>query len=150
MTDEINMHSLILMHYSISLPNGSMIESSFDEDPIEITMGHGDLTEGMELAIFGLKEGDTQTLTLTPEQGFGFREEDNVSEMPITDFPENLPPETGLAFSFETEDGEEIPGTVLCIKGDEVEVDFNHPLAGQELIFTVEILGINNAHTDTP
>ncbi len=52
MTDEINMHSLVLMNYSISLPNGSVIESSFeDNDPIEITMGHGDLTEGMELAI---------------------------------------------------------------------------------------------------
>ncbi len=150
MTDEINMHSLILMHYSISLPNGSMIESSFDDEPIEITMGHGDLTEGMELAIYGLKEGDTQTLTLTPEQGFGFREEDNISDMPISDFPEDMPPEPGLAFSFETPDGEEIPGTVLSVKGDEVEVDFNHPLAGQELVFTVEILGINNAHAELP
>ncbi|HHO59874.1 MAG TPA: peptidylprolyl isomerase [Thiotrichales bacterium] len=145
------MHSLVLMNYSISLPNGSVIESSFeDNDPIEITMGHGDLTEGMELAIYGLKEGDKQTLMLTPEQGFGLRDEDNISEMPTSDFPDDLPPEPGLAFSFETPEGEEIPGTVLSVKDDKVEVDFNHPLAGQELIFTVEILGINNAHADLP
>lgn len=151
MTDEINMHSLVLMNYSISLPNGSVIESSFDDnDPIEITMGHGDLTEGMELAIYGLKEGDKQTLMLTPEQGFGLRDEENISEMPTSDFPDDLPPEAGLAFSFETPEGEEIPGTVLSVKDDKVEVDFNHPLAGQELIFTVEILGINNAHADLP
>jgi len=148
MTDTINMHSLVLLHYSISLSEGSLIETSFDNDPIEITMGHGDLTEGMELAIYGLKEGDKQTLTLTPEQCYGFRDEDNISEMPVTDFPDDLPPEPGLTFSFETHEGTEIPGTVLNVKEDNVEVDFNHPLAGQELVFSVEILGINNAHAE--
>ncbi len=145
MADKINMHSLVLMHYSITLPDGNVIESSFDAEPIEIIMGHDDLTEGMELAIFGLEEGDKQTLTLTPEQGFGFRDDDNINEMPISDFPEDLTPEPGLAFSFEPPEGDEIPGIVLSVKGDKVEVDFNHPLAGQELIFTVEILGVNNA-----
>ncbi len=150
MTDEINMHSLVLMHYRIGLPDGREIESSYDDEPVEITMGHGDLTEGMELAIYGLKEGDKQTLTLTPEQGFGLRVEDNVSEIPASDFPDDLPPEPGLAFSFETPDGDEIPGTVLTVRDDRVEVDFNHPLAGLELVFQVEILGINNAHADLP
>ncbi len=148
MADKINMHSLVLMHYSITLPDGNVIESSFDEDPIEITLGHDDLTEGMELALFGLEEGDKQTLTLTPEQGFGFRDEDNIHEMPISDFPEDLTPEPGLAFSFEMPEGEEIPGIVLSVKGDQVDVDFNHPLAGQELIFSVEILGVNNARAE--
>lgn len=150
MTDQINMHSLVLMHYSISLTDGQLIESSFEDEPVEIMMGHGDLTEGMELAIFGLKEGDKQTLTLTAEQGFGQRIEDNVSEVPLADFPQDMPPEPGLAFSFETPEGEEVPGTVLSVKDDKVEVDFNHPLAGLELVFTVEILGINNAHADLP
>ncbi len=75
MSDKINMNSLVLMHYSIALTNGSIIESSFDDQPVELNMGSGDVTEGMELAIFGLKEGDSQTLTLTPEQGFGTRDE---------------------------------------------------------------------------
>jgi len=150
MTDEINMHSLVLMHYSISLTDGQLIESSFDDEPVEVTMGHGDLTEGMELAIYGLKEGDSQTLTLTAEQGFGLRVEDNVSEIPVSDFPDDLPPEPGLAFSFETPAGEDIPGTVLRVTGEKVEVDFNHPLAGLELVFKVEILGVNNAHAELP
>ena len=94
MAEQINMQSLVLMHYSIELINGTQIESSFDEDPVEVRMGHGDLTEGMELAIFGLKEGDKQTLTLTPEQGFGVRDEENIHEMPLSDFPEELKPET--------------------------------------------------------
>ena len=78
MPDEINMHSLVLMHYSIALTNGSVIESSFEDEPVEITMGHADITEGMELAIFGLKEGDEQTITLTAEQGFGTRDEEGI------------------------------------------------------------------------
>ena len=83
MSDEINMHSQVLMHYSISLTNGSDIESSFDEDPVEITMGQGDITEGMELALYGLKEGDEQTRTLTPDQGFGIRDESNIHDMTL-------------------------------------------------------------------
>jgi len=111
-------------------------------------MGHGDVTDGMELALYGLKEGDKQTLTLTPEQGFGIRDEDNIHDMPLSDFPEDLPPKIGLSYSFESPDGDEIPGTVVSIKGDDAEIDFNHPLAGQEIVFTVNILGVNNAHAD--
>lgn len=148
MPDEINMHSLVLMHYSIALTDGTVIESSFDDEPVNITMGHGDLTEGMELAIYGLKEGDSQTLTLTPEQGFGVRDENNISEMPLSDFPENLPPEAGISYSFESPAGDEIPGTVISIKEDVAEIDFNHPLANQEIVFSIKILGVNNAHAD--
>ena len=148
MTDEINMHSLVLMHYSIALTNGIEIESSFNDEPVEINMGSGDVTEGMELALFGLKEGDKQTLTLTAEQGFGLRDEDNIHEMPLSDFPEDLLPEVGLSYSFESPEDGEIPGTVLSIKDDMVEIDFNHPLAGQEIVFTVDILGVNNAQAE--
>ena len=148
MSDEINMHSLVLMHYSIALTNGIEIESSFNDEPVEINMGNGDVTEGMELALFGLKEGDKQTLTLTAEQGFGVRDEDNIHDMPLSDFPEDMPPEVGLSYSFESPEDGEIPGTVLSIKDDMAEIDFNHPLAGQEIVFTVDILGINNAQAE--
>ena len=136
------------MHYSITLTNGSVIESSFDNNPIEVTMGNGDLTDGMELSLFGLEKGDSQTLTLTPEQGFGVRDEDNIHDMPVTDFPDDLPAEPGLSFSFETSDEREIPGTVVRLKDNIVEVDFNHPLAGHEIIFTVNILDINNTQPE--
>jgi len=148
MPDEINMHSLVLMHYNITLTNGSVIESSFEDEPVEITMGHADITEGMELAIFGLKEGDEQTITLTPEQGFGIRDEDNIHDMPLSDFPEDLPPEVGLSYSFESQENEEIPGTVVALKDDFATIDFNHPLANQEIVFTVNILGVNNARAE--
>ena len=143
------MHSQIVMHYSITLTNGSLIESSFDDDPVKITMGNDDITDGMELAIVGLKEGDSQTLTLTPEQGFGMRDEDNIHDMPLSGFPAALSPEPGLSYSFESPDGDEIPGTVVSVKTDTAEIDFNHPLAGHEIIFTVNIVGVNNTQTES-
>jgi FKBP-type peptidyl-prolyl cis-trans isomerase SlpA len=148
MKEKIDMHSLLLMHYSISLTNGTEIESSFNDEPVEVAMGSGVLTEGMELALYGLETGDRQTLTLTPEQGFGLRDEDNIHMMPLADFPDELKPETGLVFEFETPGGEDILGTVLSVKDGMAEVDFNHPLAGQALVFTVEVLDINNAHAN--
>jgi FKBP-type peptidyl-prolyl cis-trans isomerase SlpA len=148
MKEKIDMHSLLLMHYSISLTNGTEIESSFNDEPVEVAMGSGVLTEGMELALYGLETGDRQTLTLTPEQGFGLRDEDNIHMMPLADFPDELKPESGLVFEFETPGGEDILGTVLSVKDSMAEVDFNHPLAGQALVFTVEVLDINNAHAN--
>lgn len=147
MNEKIDMNSLLLMHYSIALTNGTEIESSFDDEPVEVGMGSGVLTEGMELALYGLETGDRQTLTLTPEQGFGLRDEDNIHMMPLSDFPDELKPESGLVFEFETPSGQDILGTVLAVKDGMAEVDFNHPLAGQPLVFTVEILDINNART---
>jgi FKBP-type peptidyl-prolyl cis-trans isomerase SlpA len=148
MADEINLHSHVLMHYSIALTDGTVIESSYDEDPIEISMGHEDVTGGMELALYGLKQGDEQVLTLTPEQGFGLRDEDNIHDMPLSDFPDELKPEVGLSYTFEATNGEEIPGTVTALSGDMATVDFNHPLAGQEIVFKVNILGVNNDHAE--
>ena len=148
MTDEINMHSLVLMHYSITLTNGSVIESSFENEPVEIKMGHGDITKGMELALFGLKEGDSQTLTLSVEQGFGVRDEENIHDIPLSDFPEDLPPEAGLSYSFESAEGEDIPGTVVSVDENTATIDFNHPLANQEIVFSVDILGVNNTHAE--
>lgn len=150
MAEQINQTSLVLLHYSLALTDGTIIESSFEEEPLEINMHNSFLPEGMQLALIGLKEGDEQTLTLTPEQCFGNRDETNIHDMPLSDFGEELTPEVGLTFNFGTPDDAELPGTIRSIKKDTVEVDFNHPLAGLSLIFTVKILDVNNAHAYVP
>jgi len=146
MAERITQTSLVLFHYSLSLTDGTIVESSFEEDPIEINMYDSSLPEGMMLALIGLKAGDKQTLTLTPEQCFGFRDEENIHDIPLSDFTADLKPEVGLTFNFGRSDDEDLPGTIRTIKDDTVEVDFNHPLAELSLIFTVEILDVNNAH----
>ena len=146
MSEQINQTSLALLHYSLSLTDNTVIESSFDDEPLEINMLDSSLPEGMMLALIGLKADDEQTLTLTPEQCFGVRDEDNIHDMPLSDFGNDLKPEVGLTFNFGTADDEDLPGTILSIKKNSVEVDFNHPLASLALIFSVKILDVNNAH----
>jgi len=68
--------------------------------------------------------------------------------MPLSDFPEDLQPEVGLSYSFESPQGDDIPGTVISLKKNAAEIDFNHPLASHEIVFTVQILGVNNAHAE--
>ena len=148
MADQINLNSLVLLHYSLAMTNGTVIESTFDDEPLQVSMGGGQLTDGMELAIIGLEEEDEQTLTLTSEQCFGERDEANIHDMKLSDFTEELQPETGLTFNFGTEEGLEVLGTIRTVKNDTVEVDFNHPLAGHSLIFRVQVLGVNNAHAE--
>ncbi|MCW8830905.1 MAG: FKBP-type peptidyl-prolyl cis-trans isomerase [Gammaproteobacteria bacterium] len=150
MPEQINQTSLVLLHYSITSTDGSIIETCFDDEPIELNMSDPSLPEGMMLALIGLKPGDEQTLTLTAEQCFGFRDEENIHDMPLTGFTGDLKPETGLTFNFGTPDGEDLLGTIRSIKPDSVEVDFNHPLAGLPLIFSVKIVDVNNSHAYLP
>ncbi len=150
MPEKITQTSLVLMHYSLTLTDGTLIESSFEGEPLEVNMLHSALPEAMQLALIGLKAGEAQTLTLTPEQGFGLRDEDNIHDMPLSDFSNELKPEIGLTFNFGTPEGTDLPGTIRAIKNDAVEVDFNHPLAGLALVFSVKILEVNNAHAFVP
>jgi FKBP-type peptidyl-prolyl cis-trans isomerase SlpA len=141
----IRPQSRVVMHFSLTLEDGTIAESTFDSDPLEFVMGDGTLIEGLELALYGLKPGDRQRLTMQPQDAFGFRDPENIHIMPRSEFAADMELEPGLIIGFTTPSGEEIPGAVLEVQDDEVKVDFNHPLAGHELIFDVEILEVQSS-----
>jgi len=132
----------VTLHLSIALEDGTEAVSTFDEDPVALTLGDGTLQPGLELALYGLKPGDTQTLKLLPEQAYGLRDPALIQHMPLSDFDAGFTPETGQIIAFALPDGEEAPGVILGIEHGQVEVDFNHPLAGHEISFRVEILAV--------
>ncbi len=137
--------SRVRMHYSITLEDGTVADSSFDEEPIELTMGDGTLVQGLELAILGLQAGDRQTLKIGPENAFGYPDPQAVTTMGRSEFPADMPLEPGHIIGFTTPGGDELPGAIKAVGDDEVTVDFNHPLAGHEITFTVEILDVGEA-----
>jgi FKBP-type peptidyl-prolyl cis-trans isomerase SlpA len=100
-------------------------------------MGDGTLQPGLELALYGLKAGDRQTLNLMPEQAYGLRDPALIQHMPLTDFDTGFTPEVGQIIAFRLANGDEAPGAILGIEDGQVEVDFNHPLAGHEITFEV-------------
>ncbi len=136
--------SKVTLHFSIRATDGTLMESSFGEAPETFVMGDGTLLPGFELALVSLKAGDRQTITLTPEQAYGSRDPDAVTVFPRSQFPEDLPLEPGITIGFTNAEGQMVPGTVLKLQQDAVEVDFNHPMAGQEVVLEVEILAVED------
>lgn len=139
---EIIVGSQVTLHFRMTLPDGTEALSTFGEDPLSFATGDGTFSGGFELSLYGLKAGDTQTLTLTPEQAFGFRDEALIHPMPRSDFDAEMALEEGQIIGFTTPTGDEAAGAIMAIEGDTVMVDFNHPLAGKDVVFHVQILEV--------
>ena len=132
----------VTMHFTLSLPDGTVADTTRESEPLTFTMGDGTLIEGLELMLYGLKPGDTQCLSIDPRDAFGFPDEDNVHELERSEFSPEFDIKEGVIMEFSTPSGETLPGTIKEVTDDKVKVDFNHPLAGLEIVFDVEILDI--------
>ena len=107
-------------------------------------MGDGTLNKGLEMGLYGMKAGEEDTMTMSPEQTFGFHDPDNIHDMPLTDFDPAMDLQEGIIIGFTTPAGDEVPGMIRSVGADKVAVDFNHPLAGHELTYKVRILDVVN------
>ncbi len=141
-TREIAPGSEVTLHLSLSTTSGLEALSTFGQEPETFVMGDGTLAEGLELALYGLRPGDTQTLTLTADQAFGQWDQSRIQQLPRSNFSPEQELEPGLVMGFSSPDGGELAGTILNVDENEVTVDFNHPLAGREVVFRVEVLEV--------
>jgi FKBP-type peptidyl-prolyl cis-trans isomerase SlpA len=132
----------VTLHFAVRLQDGEVIDSNFERDPATFVVGDGNLLPGFEKAIFGLTEGDKKTLTISPEQGFGQRNPNNMQEFPRSEFSSDIELREGLVLSFSDAQKTELPGVVSHFDENVVIVDFNHPLAGRDIVFDVAILKI--------
>lgn len=132
----------VVMHFTLAIEDGTVAESTVDAEPLHFVMGDGTLVEGLEHALYGLKPGDRQSLRIGPENAFGYPDQDYIITMPRSEFPADMALEPGLIVGFTTPVGQEVPGAVLEVTSESVQIDFNHPLAGHELSFDVEILEV--------
>ena len=148
-TAQILPGSAVVLHLSIALEDGTEAISTFGEEPVSVTIGDGTLQPGLELALYGLHAGDTQTINLLAEQAFGLRDTNLIQYMPMTEFEAAFTPEVGQIVAFSLPNGEEAPGMVIAVDEGRVEVDFNHPLAGHEITFKVEIISVEPAPEET-
>lgn len=140
--DQAGPDKRITLHFSLSLPDGEEIDSTFGKSPATYVYGDGSLLSGFEALVLGLRPGQSRNQVLSPEQAFGERNEDNVQTYPRYQFPADLSLETGLMLSFADSAGNEQAGVVLSADKQHVKMDFNHPLAGREIRFTVEIVAV--------
>ena len=148
MNHPVSPGSTVTLHLSLTLDDGTVAESTFDDAPLTVTMGDGALAAGLELGLYGLRPGDTQRLELSPQQAFGLRDPGKVHRLPRADFDAQLLLEPGSIIGFDTPGGEELSGTILDLDEDTVAVDFNHPLAGRVIVFDAEIIAVVLANMD--
>jgi FKBP-type peptidyl-prolyl cis-trans isomerase SlpA len=132
----------VTLHYSLALGDGTVVDSSEGGEPLQLVVGAGDLDETLEMALVGLRPGESQTVTLMPGQAFGVPDPQARQWMVRDSFPADMTLETGAVIGFSGPDDEEVAGTVIGLEDDRVLVDFNHPLAGREIRFSVEILSV--------
>ncbi len=142
MTEQrIGSQTQVTLHFAIRLENGDLVDSTEGKAPATFCVGDGNLLPGFEQALFGLKAGDKRSLPISPEQGFGQPNPQNVQVMPRSQFTD-MPLSEGLLIIFQDAAKGELPGVVKAFDESQVTVDFNHPLAGKMLTFEVEIIDV--------
>ncbi len=141
---QIERNSRVTLHYRLGLTDDSVLEDNFDDEPMTVELGRGEMAEGLELALLGLREGEEQTIDIGPDLAFGYVDETLFRAIPRAEFDPELELEPGLIIEFATEDGETLPGTIIEFDENEVRVDLNHPLAGQTVRYSVRIVSVDN------
>lgn len=142
--DKIQRNSIVTLFHQIGFTDGSLLEDTFDDEPLTFRLGTGELAHGLELSLLGLQEGDEQTLDIGPDLAFGFTDDSLVQHIKRDEFNPDYSLVPGLIIEFSTPSGETLPGTILEVGEDEVKVDFNHPLASHTVRYRVKILHIEN------
>lgn len=131
----------VSVHYTGKLDDGTVFDSSLDREPIEFTLGSQQVIKGFDEAVSGMQPGQQQTVTIPPEEAYGERRDELIFSVPKEQFPNDIRPEEGQ--QLQMTQGEEVAVVTVAEVGDEeVKLDANHPLAGKELIFELELVEI--------
>ncbi|ENC6731762.1 FKBP-type peptidyl-prolyl cis-trans isomerase [Vibrio navarrensis] len=139
----ITQQSAVTLHFTIKMKDGSIADSTHNMGkPAKFVMGDGSLSDNFEQCLLGLQAGENKSIELKAQDAFGLPNPDHIHHMDRARFVGDAAVEVGMIMAFAGPDGMEIPGIITEIAGDSVMVDFNHPLAGQDVTFEVEILSV--------
>ncbi|MBF2063132.1 MAG: peptidylprolyl isomerase [Calothrix sp. C42_A2020_038] len=132
----------VTVHYTGKLTDGTVFDSSNGGDPLEFTIGSGQLIPGFEEAVVGMNAGDSKTTHIPVEQAYGSYRPDMVIEVDREQMPAELEPEVGQQLQIQQPTGQVIPVVVTDVSESTITLDANHPLAGEDLVFDIELVGI--------
>ena len=132
----------VKVHYHGTLRTGETFDSSQGREPLEFTIGSGQVIKGFDEGVTGMTVGEKKTVEIPVEDAYGEKSQDLIIEFPKTQFPADMNPEIGQQLMMSNGSGQSFPVTIKEIKEDSVLLDANHPLAGQDLIFNLELVEI--------
>ena len=132
----------VKVHYHGRLTDGTTFDSSEGRQPLEFTVGSGMVIRGFDNGVMGMNIGDKKTIEIPVQDAYGPKDPQMVMDFPIDRFPEDMKPEVGMQLNMSNGSGQQFPVVITEIKGDTVILDANHPLAGEDLVFDLELVEI--------
>jgi FKBP-type peptidyl-prolyl cis-trans isomerase 2 len=132
----------VKVHYTGKLEDGTAFDSSKEGEPLELTIGAGNVIEGFEKGVIGMERGGSKTVTIPPEEAYRSVNEELVAKVKKETFPGNITPVIGEQLQLKQQDGNVVNVTITEIRGDTVTLDANHHLSGKTLIFDIELVEI--------
>lgn len=140
---QVKNNDTVKVHYIGKLSNGQVFDSSVERgEPIQFTIGQGQLIPGFEKGLIDMKVNEKKTINIPQEEAYGDTKSEMVQEVPKSQLPDDLEPKVGMGLVSQTPNGQEINLIVKDVKEDTIVVDGNHPLAGKDLIFELEVVEI--------
>lgn len=143
MATQVKQGDTVKVHYTGKLNDGTVFDSSAGGDPLEFTIGSGQLIPGFEAAVTGMSEGEKTTALIPSDQAYGPHHAEGVIEVPRDRIPAEIQPEVGQQLQMQSKDGQPVPVRVIAVSDASITVDANHPLAGKDLTFEIEVVSVN-------
>lgn len=133
----------VKVHYTGKLDDGTVFDSSVDREPLEFKLGEGQMIAGFEKAVTGMETGDSVTANIPSNEAYGDRKKEMMVEVPRKDVPNNIDPQVGQQLAIQQADGNSLPVVVTAVEEDRIVLDANHPLAGKDLTFEIQLVEVS-------
>jgi FKBP-type peptidyl-prolyl cis-trans isomerase 2 len=133
----------VSIHYTGTLSDGTTFDSSEGRDPLTFQMGEGQIIPGLEAALSGMSAGEAKTVTIPAAQAYGDHNPQAIQQVPREAVPDHIPLDPGTQLQVQTQDGRALPVVVTEVTEEQVTLDANHPLAGKDLTFAVEVVSVD-------
>lgn len=144
MARQANSGDLVSVHYTGRLGDGTVFDSSREGEPLEFKLGSGAVIEGFDQAVTGMEVGASREIRIAPEDAYGPRREEMHVEVPRAEFPEGLEANEGDMIGVEVAPGQQALARIASVNDEAITLDLNHPLAGETLVFDIELVGIRS------
>ncbi|UCH60055.1 MAG: peptidylprolyl isomerase [Anaerolineales bacterium] len=135
---------VVTLDYTLTV-DGEIIDTSEEDGPIQFIQGSGHIVAGLERAIYGMQMGESKEFTISAADGYGEEDPEAIADIPRSEFPPEIPLEPGVELQLTDKEGDELEAYIVSVDKGVVRLNFNHPLAGKELHFSVEVTDLRSA-----
>ena len=139
---QVKENDTVRVHYTGKLSNGQIFDSSLEREPLEISLGQGNLIPGFEKGVVNMKVNEKKTVNIPFAEAYGDIQKELFHEVKKAELPQDMVPEVGMGLASKNPDGTEVQFRVAEVHEEHIIIDANHPLAGQDLIFDLELVEI--------